>query len=204
MDNFIDNSTTINITNGIIETIESSQQNTLITVSYTELIDSRPANQSIRLVVNSNTFIVDERGSEITPRDLQTGMTINAIVSSAMTRSIPPQTNAFVIHVIRRAVRPTPPSPERPNPGRPIPSETTTGRILNIDRQNRSFTTISDGNLSSIIKFNVPQNTVILGRNGTPINFSMLVPGLEVRIRHASFMTASIPPQTTAFEVRVL
>ena len=29
-------------------------------------------------------------------------------------------------------------------------------------------------------------------------------PGLRVRVRHATFMTASIPPQTTAFEIQIL
>lgn len=39
---------------------------------------------------------------------------------------------------------------------------------------------------------------------GRPMNFSGLVSGLRVRVRHAAFMTASIPPQTTAFEIRVV
>lgn len=80
----------------------------------------------------------------------------------------------------------------------------TVGRILNIDRQNRSFTTISDRNPSSVIRFNVPRNIRIWDIFGRPINFSRLTPGLRVQVRHASFMTASIPPQTTAFEIRVI
>ena len=36
------------------------------------------------------------------------------------------------------------------------------------------------------------------------MGFSRLFPGLRVRVRHANFMTASIPPQTTALEVRVI
>lgn len=79
----------------------------------------------------------------------------------------------------------------------------TTGRIIDVDRSNRSFTTISDTHLSSIIRFNVPMNALILNRNGRRINFSVLVPGLRVWVRHASFMTASIPPQTTAFEIKI-
>lgn len=91
-----------------------------------------------------------------------------------------------------------------PNYMSPLSDNITTGRIINIDRENRSFTTISDGNLSSVIRFNVPMNVLILDRNRRIINFSRLVPGLRVRVRHASFMTSSIPPQTTAFEIRVL
>lgn len=79
-----------------------------------------------------------------------------------------------------------------------------TGRIINIDRQNRTFTTISDGNLSSTVRFYVPPNTRIFDFFGRPMNFSRLFPGLRVQVRHAPFMTASIPPQTTALVVRVL
>lgn len=82
--------------------------------------------------------------------------------------------------------------------------EITVGRIVNVNRQNRSFTTISDGNLSTVIQFNVPEDAAIRNIFGRPMNFSNLVPGLRVRVRHASFMTASIPPQTTAFEIQVI
>lgn len=78
------------------------------------------------------------------------------------------------------------------------------GRILDIDRQNRSFSTISDGRLSSVTRFNVPMNAQIFDMFGRPINFSRLVPGMRVRVRHADFMTASIPPQTTAFVIRII
>lgn len=85
-----------------------------------------------------------------------------------------------------------------------MPINIRTGRILNIDRSNRSFTMISDGDPSTIIRFNVPENALIIGPFGMITNFSFLRPGMMVRVRHARFMTASIPPQTTAFEVRVL
>lgn len=83
------------------------------------------------------------------------------------------------------------------------PQDTVRGVILQIDRQNRSFTTISNGNPFSVIQFNVPDNTLILDRMGRPMDFYCLAPGMRVQVRHASFMTFSIPPQTTALEIRV-
>ena len=80
----------------------------------------------------------------------------------------------------------------------------TIGRIVNIDRQNRSFTVMTDRNVSSAIRFNVPPNARILDLFGRSIHFHDLIPGLRVRVRHASFMTMSLPPQTTAFTVRVI
>ena len=47
-------------------------------------------------------------------------------------------------------------------------------------------------------------NVTIIGRNGRQIPFSDLRVGMRVRVRHANFMTASIPPQTTAYEIWVL
>lgn len=186
------NDTFIEIQRGRIEEITRDNRNTLITVSYS---DERERNsgrnrmeQQIRLVVNNRTFIFDEFGNTIQPNELQRGMTINAIVSSAMTRSIPPQATAYVIRILRR----------------PVSDNVVTGRIIDVDRNSRMFTTITDNNPSSIIRFSVPNNTPIFDMEGRPMGFARLFPGLRVRVRHAAFMTASIPPQTTALEIRVI
>lgn len=186
MINFPPNTSTMQIVNGTIENISFDNNNTLLTVTYRER--PRQQQQTVRLVVSDNTVILDERGNTLRARNLRTGMTINATISSAMTRSIPPQANAFVIQIVRRPMR----------------DNITVGRIVNVDRQSRTFTTIRDGNLSSLIRFNVPEDARIFDRLGRQTNFARLVPGTPVRVRHAAFMTASIPPQTTAFEVRIL
>lgn len=90
------------------------------------------------------------------------------------------------------------------NPRQNNSDNITIGRIINIDNRNRHFTVATDRNLSSTIRFNVPPNARIFDFFGRPMNFRDLVPGLRVRVRHASFMTRSIPPQTTAFTVRVI
>ena len=188
MDNFFPDNSIINISDGIIEDISFTNGTYYVTIDYTDCINCRRTNQTVRLVVGDNTLIFDERGNTIPASDLRKGMTVNAAFSSAITRSIPPQSNAFMIRIARR----------------PVSDNITVGRILDIDRRNRSFTTISDGNPSSVIRFNVPEDAIILSTAGLPLNFTQLVPGRRVRVRHASFMTASIPPQTTAFEIRVI
>lgn len=97
-----------------------------------------------------------------------------------------------------------PPRPPRPPHPQPSPDMVTEGRIVDIDRRSRSFTTVSERNVSSVIRFNLARNARIFNAFGRPIEFGQLVPGLLVRVRHSQIMTASIPPQTTAFEVRVL
>lgn len=178
----------MHISNGIIEEISNDRNTTFVTLVYTERVNNRRVEQRVRLVVNHRTSIFDEDGNFMQARDLEVGMTVNAVISSAMTRSIPPQSVAFMIRVVQR----------------PIPDNITVGRILEVDRGNRSFTTINDRNPSSIIRFNVPEDARILDRAGRRIDFARLMPGMRVRVRHAAFMTASIPPQTTAFEIRVL
>lgn len=188
MDNFFPDNSIINISDAVIQNISRNNNTTFVTIYYTDCANCRPMDQTVRLVIGRNTLIFDEAGNSIPASELRTGMTINAAFSSAMTRSIPPQSNAFMIRIVSR----------------PIPDRITIGRIIDIDRQSRSFTALTDGNRSSIIRFNVPTNTQIFDVIGRPMNFSRLMPGLRVRVRHASFMTASIPPQTTAIEIRVI
>ena len=194
----------INIINGVIQDITRERNNTFVTVAYRGSPGDRRGEQTVRLVVGPRTIIVNSNGVPVPVSSLREGILINATVSSAMTRSIPPQATAYIIRIVRRPGQQPGPRPQ-PGPGpQPGPENVTVGDILEVDRNNRSFTTISNRDFSTIIRFNVPNNAVILDRNGRPINFSRLTPGMRVRVRHANFMTASIPPQTTAFEIRVL
>lgn len=178
----------IQISNGTIDEISREQGTTFVTVTYMGGPGNRRIEQTVRLVVGPRTVILNTNGMPVPAAALRQGMTIDATFSSAMTRSIPPQAAAYVIRIV----------------GRPQPDSITSGSILDIDRNNRSFTTISDRDFSSIIRFNVPEDVMIMNRSGRPVGFSSLMPGMRVRVRHANFMTASIPPQTTAFEIQIL
>ncbi|MBQ7918318.1 MAG: hypothetical protein IJ324_00030 [Lachnospiraceae bacterium] len=178
----------INIRNGLIKDISRDRDNTLVTVTYSGCQCDRRNDETVRLVVGPRTTVLNRNGAVISAGELRVGMTVNASFSSTMTRSIPPQAVAFLIRIVDE--------PRREN--------VVVGTIVDMDRRNRSFTTISDRDVSSIIRFNVPEDARIIGRNGSQIEFSRLMPGMNVRVRHADFMTASIPPQTTAIEIRVL
>lgn len=178
----------VTINRGRIENITNDNRNTLITVAYTRGQSRDRIDERLRMVVNNRTLIFDEFGNTIRPSELTRDMIINAVVSSAMTRSIPPQATAYTIRVIRR----------------PVSDNTITGRIIDIDHDSRMFTTITGDNPRSVVRFSVPMNTPIYDMQGRPMGFSRLFPGLRVQVRHANFMTASIPPQTTAREIRVI
>ena len=117
-------------------------------------------------------------------------MWINAIFSGAMTRSIPPQANAFLIIVQGRSQQSV--------------SSVTIDRIASIDLENSSFYTGNRNDINSQTRFIVNNNTVITDREGNRIRLRNLRLGQLVRINHANFQTASIPPQTIAFSVQVL
>lgn len=184
----MDNTFLVQLTDGRIEEVEADRGNSFLIVSYGACENCDNRNQTIRLNVGSNTLILDENNNRLSVNELKKDMIINAAYSPVTTRSIPPQAAAFVIQVVKR----------------PSDANTTIGRIVDIDRQNRSMTVINGGNLSSAVLFNVADDAQILNVFGRPMSFSNLVPGLRVWVRHAAFMTASIPPQTTAFEIRVL
>lgn len=175
----------IRVSDAVIEQITRDGRASYVTISYQE---PRRQRQTVQLVVSGETRIWDENGFPVTVRELQQGMVVNATFSSAMTRSIPPQAAAFWIQIVSRNQ----------------PVQTTVGRIIQIDNQNQSIMTVEPGNLNSIIQFNLAPSTEMIGLLGRQITLSDLWIGAQVRVEHANFMTASIPPQTTAYSIRVI
>ena len=160
----------IYIFNGMIMNISTNGNNTLITVTYRDVSSDMMTEETVVLATDSNTIILNENGNLIDASTLQTGMLINAIISSAMTRGNPPQAYAYFIILTNEYMqhpseqpsmstmpssRPIPPSrPMPPNRPRPVTDDVTTGNIINVDRNNRSFTTISNLDFSrKILRF---------------------------------------------------
>ncbi len=179
------------VENAFVEEVSTANNNNgFILISYAV---SRPNQMTsielLRLNIGRNTTILNSRGMSMCLCDVQEGMWIDALFSPIMTRSIPPQSNAFLIVVRREAVNPT---------------NVTTDRIAMVDTNNRFLYTGNPNNINSQMRFVITNNTVILDRNGFPITLRFLRPGQMVRVTHANFQTASIPPQTTAFLVQQL
>lgn len=174
------------ISNALIEEITRERDVLFVTVVHRER--PRRAEQVIRLVVSRETRIFDVNRKRLRPNELEVGMVIDAFISSAMTRSIPPQAQAFEIFVTERRVS----------------RQETVGRIVQVNTRNNFILTLSSNDASSLIRFNVGPETVILDLFGRRIRLSDLFSGLRVRVEHATFMTASIPPQTTAFVIQVI
>lgn len=178
----------IRVSNAVIQNISYDRDIAYVTIAYNECQRCNSPEKLVTLIVSSRTILLDENGNMIPPEELQTGMVVHATFSSNMTRSMPPQAQAYQIRIASR----------------PEVGNVTIGRIINVDSRNQYFLTMSDGNPSTMIRFNVSPNTIVLDSVGRQISFSRLVPGLLVSVQHASFLTASIPPQTTAFVVQIM
>lgn len=182
------NQNIIRVFSAVVEEVSRDRNTTFVTIAYNDCIGCAGSRGSVRLVVNQDTTILDERSRNIRAGELERGMIVDARFSSAMTRSIPPQSQAFFIQVIRRTNR----------------TETTTGRIIEVNTRNNFILVLRNQNPSSAVRFNISSGTVILDFFGRRTSLSSLMPGLRVRVEHATFMTASIPPQTTAFTVQMI
>lgn len=183
------NRNTITAEDAFIESIDRDNRTTYVTISYGVPGNWNMVNMElVRLVVDRNTVIRDMFGNALNPRDLREGMRIDAVFSSAMTRSIPPQSRAYRITVI----------------GESGDFAFTEGRVMEVDTRNGFLLTGNPFDPMSQIRFVVTDSTTIRDRRGRTIRLRDLRPGDFVRVMHATFMTMSIPPQTTAFEIQVL
>ncbi len=182
------NNNVVEIQEALIEDIFIDNRTGYVTISYGVMGDFNITQMElIVLVVSQDTIIQNQCGEDMSMRELREGMIINAEISSAMTRSMPPQSRAFRITLMEDDC-----------------AYVKVGRVLNVDLVNSFLYVGNPNDISSQIRFTITDSTVIRNRRGGRICLCELRPGQMVRVEHASFMTMSIPPQTTAYEVQIL
>jgi len=186
----------------VIEEIfhDNRRRTSFVTISYGVLGDFNMTHMElVTLVADSDTIIRNRCGRRISVRDLRVGNVVDAEFSAAMTRSIPPQSRAYRITVVRENVNPNP----NPNPNPNIPN-IVEDRVMEVDMRNNFLYTGNPNDMMSQMRFVVNNMTEIYDRRGNLISLRDLRPGQMVRVEHADFMTMSIPPQTVAFRIWVL
>ena len=97
--------------------------------------------QNLRLNITRNTLLLDSLGRQIRLSNIRKGMWVNVVFSSAMTRSIPPQSTAFLV-VARRDFQTS-------------SSTTTTGRVAMVDPVNEILYTGNPFDINSQTAFHV-------------------------------------------------
>ncbi|EXG83763.1 hypothetical protein [Lacrimispora sp.] len=180
----------LRIENALVEDVFTSNSRTgYVLVSYAAPGRNEMINiELLQLNVDWDTILINQFGDSISLCTVRKGMWINAEFSAAMTRSIPPQTKAFriVAFVQMPAYR------------------TTTDWIVSVDVANGFLVTGNPDDETDQMRFVVSRATEILDQNNNSIRFSSLQPGQLVRVEHANFQTASIPPQSTAYRIQLV
>lgn len=183
------NDTVISALDAFIERVFTSENARYATISYTTVDENFMVHKNlVTLVVGPDTIILDPFGQKLPFNALRRWLFVDADFSAAMTYSIPPQSRAFRIIVNYKN----------------WPFNGKMDRVMEIDAKNKFLYTGNAKDINSQIRFVITNSTQILDRTGKIIKLEDLKPGQLVRIAYATFMTASIPPQTTAFRVQVL
>jgi phage pi2 protein 07 len=142
----------------------------------------------LQLNVGWNTILINQFNESISLCRILKGMTINAWFSTDITDSTPPQSNAYRIVAFLPA----------PN------IRVLIDRISSIDTQNGFLYVGNPNNKADQIRFVISNMTQILDQENEEIPLNSLQAGQMVRVEYGDIMTASIPPQTSAFLVQVV
>lgn len=186
------------INNALVEEVSSDDRQTgYIIVSYSAEQQNITHTEQLRLNINRNTVIQNRSGMPVRLNSIRPGTRIDAAFSPAMTRSIPPQTNAYRIIVNQpfNIPKPEPHPDERP---------TIINRIVRVDARNNQIVTGNPVNANRQMIFNVTNRTQILNSRGRRIPLRALRFGQLVEVTYSNVQTPSIPPQSTAFRIQVI
>lgn len=180
----------IRVENGrIVHIWRQNRQNGLITISY-NASRNRREEEVVTLIITPQTMIQNASGRRISLDDLRMNMTVNAIFSSRMTRSIPPQALAFLVTIVDRRER----------------TLFAEGRVLDVNRRNgtleirerggrgRDGREAQDDNVQDArrrdneqrnrIRFEITDNTVLVNRRGREIELRNIRPDDQVRVEY--------------------
>lgn len=157
------------------------------------------ANTIILNVNEDTTLTVD--GKPATLADLSLGMEVSVTHSTAMTRSLPPQTAAFSI-----AGKTTATTPEK-LPEYMVLEDV---QVVEVNETKWGYQVVvgkndSPNEITSQTILNVNDDTSIHHeKNKMLYTVKDLEKGMKVSVKHSPVMTMSLPGQTTAFEITIL
>nr|WP_307990308.1 hypothetical protein [uncultured Niameybacter sp.] len=155
---------------------------------------------TIILNVNEGTTLTVD-GKPATLADLSLGMEVSVTHSTAMTRSLPPQTAAFSI-----AGKTTATTPEK-LPEYMVLEDV---QVVEVNETKWGYQVVvgkndSPDEITSQTILNVNDDTFIHHeKNKMLYTVKDLEKGMKVSVKHSPVMTMSLPGQTTAFEITIL
>lgn len=189
-ENYIEYGNFIQVNSALVEEVYTPNSRTgYLLISYVYPGEKEMTYQElVQLNVDWNTILINQYGDSISLCSIIKGDRVNATFSKLMTKSIPPQSNAYRIIALM---------------GSPL-FRVTIGRILRVDPERNVLYTVNPNNSNDQMSFIISSATNIIDFNGNQMQLTQLTPGEMVRVEHANFQTASVPPQTTAFLIEQL
>ncbi len=144
---------------------------------------------TVILNLPDETVLEDKDGNTIEVADITKGDLVYAEFSSAMTRSIPPQSNAIKIQVLKAADQ----------------GEVQENKYYGLVSQIEGSTLYMDGeDMDAKLVIHVDDKTQVKNELGENIALSDIKEGTYLEVVTSPAYTASLPPQTTAVSVSVL
>lgn len=179
------------VENALVEsTFSSMGECTCLLISYirpgTEMMEFI---ELLRLIITTNTVILDSSGSPTDSSAIHKGMYIDAIYSPVMTRSIPPQSNAFLIIVKDDHLSSL---------------EITMDQIVEVDIENSCLYTGSTDDVSSRIRFTISDKTFIRDQTGIPADIRYPQAGQNARIIHAALKKNDVLHEIPALYIQLI
>lgn len=171
--------------------LEIDKENKTLLISVLDEVNNSP--QEILLKTYNDTAVDFD--------SLEVGDTIMATYSNAMTRSIPPQSNATQILKLEQSdnlddITAAPMLPSK------VQLNAVVKEVNNDDDYKSILVTDMNENNSEIV-LNLDEDTIIADVNGNWINFEDLKEGDKLNIVHSQAMTMSLPPQTYSYSIIV-
>lgn len=147
---------------------------------------------TIALNLTDDTVLEDKDGNAIEAADITKGDMVYAEFSSAMTKSIPPQSNAIKIQVLKKAEATDEVAQEE-------------SRYYGLVSKIEDNTLYMDGvDMDCKLVVHISDETVFQNEKGEEIALSDIKENTYLDVLTSPAYTASLPPQTTAVSVSVL
>ncbi|PJJ29616.1 hypothetical protein [Lacrimispora celerecrescens] len=173
----------------VTEVFTRSRTTGYLDIIYSQSVQNETVSEPLRLNTGFYTDILNPLGQHICLCDIEEGMVVDALFSPIMEWRIPPQANAYFI-VARDYGQPS--------------FHSTTAQITEVDIDNFLFYTYDPDNPDNQIEFHIATKATVRDKNGYPVPFRALYPGLLVNVIHSEIQTEDMPYQAIAFHIQIL
>ncbi|MBB3110247.1 hypothetical protein FHS18_002314 [Paenibacillus phyllosphaerae] len=141
-------------------------------------------NRWIILSADKDTVLTDAEGKSFQAKDLKAGMQITSEYGPIIAMSYPGQSHAATIQV----------GTQRSIIEQAVSAVTKTDEGWKVQ-----FSEVKDGVETPTLTLNTGKETMVINKQGQPVDWTQIKPGTNVRAYYGPFETKSLPPQSPLF-----